>query len=172
MLLPQVILKITIWKLQIQFNISYVILRSLVGIRMSVVCSRLPVACNSHVTHRYSYVIRMLLLCARILSVCTRMPFLCHLYVLVRYLYVTCMYLYVTACHSYVLVCLLPNPKTKKYGTDTVAYKASQLWSMLPTRYKNLPSLDLFKFEIKSWHCSDCPCNICRIFVDGVGFKN
>ena len=26
---------------------------------------------------------------------------------------------------------LLPNPKTKKYGTDTVAYKASQLWSTL-----------------------------------------
>ena len=45
---------------------------------------------------------------------------------------------------------LLPNPKTKKYGTDTVAYKASQLWSTLPTRYKNLPSLDLFKFEIKA----------------------
>ena len=35
---------------------------------------------------------------------------------------------------------LLPNPKTKKYGTDTVAYKASQLWSTLPTRYENLPS--------------------------------
>ena len=29
---------------------------------------------------------------------------------------------------------LLPNPKTKKYGTDTVAYKASQLWSTLPKR--------------------------------------
>ena len=67
---------------------------------------------------------------------------------------------------------LLPNPKTKKYGTDTVAYKASQLWSTLPTRYKNLPSLDLFKCEIKSWNCSDCPCNICRIFVDGVDFVN
>ena len=67
---------------------------------------------------------------------------------------------------------LLPNPKTKKYGTDTVAYKASQLWSTLLTRYKNLPSLDLFKSKIKSWHCSDCPCNICRIFVDGVGFIN
>ena len=37
---------------------------------------------------------------------------------------------------------LLSNPKTKKYGTDTVAYKATQLWSTLPTRYKNLPSLD------------------------------
>ena len=51
---------------------------------------------------------------------------------------------------------LLPNPKTKKYGTETVAYKASQLRSTLPTRYKNLPSLDLFESEIKSWHCSDC----------------
>ena len=61
---------------------------------------------------------------------------------------------------------LLSNPKTKKYGTDTVAYKASQLWSTLPTRYKNLPSLDLFKSEIKTWNCNDCPCNICRIFVD------
>ena len=67
---------------------------------------------------------------------------------------------------------LLPNPKTKKYGTDTVAYKASQLWSTLPTRYKNLSSLDLFKSEIKTWNCNDCPCNICRIFVDGVGFIN
>ena len=65
---------------------------------------------------------------------------------------------------------LLPNPKTKKYGTNTVAYEASQLWSMLLTRYKNIPSLYLFKSEIKNWHCSDCPCNICRIFVDGVGF--
>ena len=67
---------------------------------------------------------------------------------------------------------LLPNPKTKKYGTNTVAYEASQLWRLLLTRYKNLPSLDLFKSEIKNWHCSDCPCNICRIFVDGVGFIN
>ena len=47
-------------------------------------------------------------------------------------------------------VTLLPNPKTKKYGTDTVAYKAAQLWSTLATRYKNLSSLDLFKSEIKN----------------------
>ena len=66
----------------------------------------------------------------------------------------------------------LPNAKTKKCGTDTVAYKVSQLWSTLPARYKNLPSLDLFKSEIKSWHCSDRPCNIYPIFIDGVGIIN
>ena len=67
---------------------------------------------------------------------------------------------------------VLPNPKTKKYGTDMIPWKAAQLWSKLPTRYKNLLLLDLFKSEIKNWHCSDCPCNICRIFVDSVGFIN
>ena len=67
-------------------------------------------------------------------------------------------------------VILLPNPETKKYGTDTMAYKAAQLSVTLPTGYKNSPLLDLFKSEIKSWHCCDCPCNTCRIFVDDVGF--
>ena len=66
----------------------------------------------------------------------------------------------------------MPNPKTEKYGTDIVAYKASELWSTLPTRCKKLPSLDLFKCKIESWTCSDCPCNICWNFVDGVGFVN
>ena len=28
----------------------------------------------------------------------------------------------------------LPNPKNKKYGTDTIAYKAAKIWSMLRTR--------------------------------------
>ena len=69
-------------------------------------------------------------------------------------------------------VIFLPNSETKKYGTDTIAHEAAQLWSTPLTTYKLLPSLDLFKSEIKSWHCSDCPCNTCRVFVDGVGFIN
>ena len=35
-------------------------------------------------------------------------------------------------------VTLLSNPKTKKYGTDMVAYKATQSWSMQLARYGNL----------------------------------
>ena len=42
-------------------------------------------------------------------------------------------------------VAILPNPKTKKSGTDMIAYKAAQLWSTLPRRYYSLRSLDLFK---------------------------
>ena len=67
-------------------------------------------------------------------------------------------------------VTLSPNFKTKNCGTSRIAYKATQLWSTLPTRYKNLSSLDLCKSEINNWHCSNCPCNSCRIFVVELGF--
>ena len=69
-------------------------------------------------------------------------------------------------------VTLLPNPETKIYGTDMVTYRATQIWSMLPVSYKHLPSLYLFRSEIKSRYCSDCPRNICGIFVAGVDFIN
>ena len=58
-------------------------------------------------------------------------------------------------------VTLLPNPKAKACGTNVVAYKAAQCYSMLQANYKNLPLLDLFKYETRNWHCSGCPCNIC-----------
>ena len=44
---------------------------------------------------------------------------------------------------------VLPNPKNNKYVTDTIAYKAAQLWSTQPATYKNLQLLDLFQSEIK-----------------------
>ena len=69
-------------------------------------------------------------------------------------------------------VTLLPNPKIKKYDTGKLAYKANQLWSTLPKRYKNLSLLDLFKSEMKNWNRSDCSCSICRKCIDGVGFIN
>ena len=40
-------------------------------------------------------------------------------------------------------VTFVSDPKTKKYGTDAVIYKAAQILSILLTLYKNLPSSDL-----------------------------
>ena len=33
--------------------------------------------------------------------------------------------------------------KTIRYGTETVAYKAAQLWELLPYDIKNFPTLNL-----------------------------
>ena len=49
-------------------------------------------------------------------------------------------------------VILLQNLKTEKNGAYMVAYKAAQLRSTLPARYKNLSTLVLFKSQIKTWH--------------------
>ena len=45
---------------------------------------------------------------------------------------------------------LLPNRKTKKESTDTVAFKSARLWSMLLTKYNDFSSVYLFKSEMKN----------------------
>ena len=59
----------------IQFNISYVLLKS---------C-----ACHLYIIHMLIVCTRMSLVCARIFSVCTSMSFICHSFVLACYLQVT-----------------------------------------------------------------------------------
>ena len=52
------------------------------------------------------------------------------------------------------------NPRTKKFGLDSIAYRASQLWKNVPEEIRNSASLLIFKESIKkvplvssSWHC-------------------
>ena len=124
MILPQKNLKIRSEssKSLIQFNISSVIFKSFVCnlyvIRMSIVCTLIPLVYHSYDTPMYLYVIHMLFLCVHKSSLCTCMPFVCHSYLLICQSYVTRMYSYLTrmslvctrmspVCHSHVLVCHL-----------------------------------------------------------------
>ena len=43
------------------------------------------------------------------------------------------------------------NVKTSIYGTETVTYKSSQLWNLVPPEIKNKDSLAQFKYGIKKW---------------------
>ena len=95
MFLQQTILKITISRSFIRFNISYVI-------HMSFACHlHAPVfylylrVSHSYVSRMEWYVICMSLLCTRMSLVCTCMSSVCQQYVLVCHQYVTCMYSYV-----------------------------------------------------------------------------
>ena len=66
-------------------------------------------------------------------------------------------------------VTLLPNPETKKYGTDTVGYKAAQTWRMLPSRYNFF-----FHFNIylnPEWK-TGIVVTVPAIFVDGVASEH
>ena len=41
------------------------------------------------------------------------------------------------------------NPRTKTFGLDSIAYRASQLWKNVPEEIRNSTSLPMFKKKIK-----------------------
>ena len=62
------------------------------------------------------------------------------------------------------------NPQTVRFGLDSIAYRASQLWQQLPLSIRESRSLALFKEKIKTWQCTSCPCRSCQLFVANVGY--
>ena len=62
------------------------------------------------------------------------------------------------------------NVKTSIYGTETVTYKSSQLWNLVPSEIKNKDSLAQFKYGIKEWICTNCPCRLCKTYITELGF--
>ena len=47
------------------------------------------------------------------------------------------------------------------------------VWNtMLPDNLKECESLDEFKSSIKSWTPDNCVCELCKTYVDGLGYTN
>ena len=59
---------------------------------------------------------------------------------------------------------------TTKYGTETVSYLGPKLWKSLPNEYKDSASLEIFKRKIKNWKGENCPCRLCKTYIQGLGF--
>ena len=62
------------------------------------------------------------------------------------------------------------NPRTKRFGLDCIAYRASQLWKNVPVEIRNSNSLTVFKEKIKKVPLIPCSCNCCRKYIHHVGF--
>ena len=61
------------------------------------------------------------------------------------------------------------NNRTVNHGTETLAYLGPKIWSLIPEDWKQL-SLSKFSKKIKTWRTNDCPCRICKLYIQGVGF--
>ena len=62
------------------------------------------------------------------------------------------------------------NLKTVYYGTKTIPVLRPKLRVTLPDKYKNSTSLKEFKSEIKNWVALNCPCCLCKTYIQNVGF--
>ena len=62
--------------------------------------------------------------------------------------------------------------KTIRYSTETVTYKAAQLWELFPYDIKNSPILIEFKDRIKTWSPDNCPCRLCKTHLKNIGYND
>ena len=64
------------------------------------------------------------------------------------------------------------NPRSVRYGTETLRSLGPKIWNLLPNEIKNSQSLAIFKTKIKSWTPTSCPCRLCKLYLPGLGFYN
>ena len=69
-------------------------------------------------------------------------------------------------CHDF----MRPNPKTVRWGTESLTNLGPIIWDIVPTDIKSLPTLHSFKQRIKRWDPQNCPCRLCKVYVRDLGF--
>ena len=62
------------------------------------------------------------------------------------------------------------NPKSVRFGNETLRTLGPKIWNIIPPNIKNSASLNAFKENIKKWTPTDCPCRICKCYIQGIGF--
>ena len=64
-----------------------------------------------------------------------------------------------------------PNVESEHNGKESIRYFGPLVWDyMLPNDLKSIKSLEKFKIEIKKWVPENCPCNLCKVYIAGVGY--
>ena len=61
----------------------------------------------------------------------------------------------------------IPFVQTVYHGTKSISPK---IWDIVPAEMKNAISLNSFKAQIKKWLPFNCPCRLCKPYINGVGF--
>ena len=57
------------------------------------------------------------------------------------------------------------NIRTVRYGTETVAFVGSRIWTNISNELKESTSLNEFKSKIKIWKPENCPCKLYKIYL-------
>ena len=63
-----------------------------------------------------------------------------------------------------------PRINTVYHGTESISNLWPKIWDLVPSNLTEISDLDKFKKAIKQWKPEDCPCRLCKVFVQNVGF--
>ena len=62
------------------------------------------------------------------------------------------------------------NVRSAFNGTESASFLGPKIWDIVPRELKQLEIVNVFKREIKKWKPVDCPCRLCRPYIQNVGF--
>ena len=55
-------------------------------------------------------------------------------------------------------------------GTESLLFLGPKIWELVPEDAKQSGILEDFKNKIKKWVPSRCPCTLCRVYLQNIGF--
>ena len=63
-----------------------------------------------------------------------------------------------------------PLVKSVYHGNDSVSFLGPKIWVMIPDDCKDIDILNIFKNKFKKWKAENCPCRLCKICINNIGF--
>ena len=75
-----------------------------------------------------------------------------------------------TILETHPILLLVARRKAVRYGWESLSYLGPRLWNILPDEYKKTQSVKDFKAKIRTWVPENCPCRLCKIYIQHVGF--
>ena len=64
----------------------------------------------------------------------------------------------------------VPIVKFVHKGLESFSYSGPKFWELLLFKIKETETLLQFKDKIKEWNPQNCPCRLCEIYIQNVGF--
>ena len=64
----------------------------------------------------------------------------------------------------------VPPLRTVYHGSESITFLGPKIWIIVPDNLKNVNSTEVFKIQIKKWKPKNCPCRLCKVYVQNVSF--
>ena len=64
----------------------------------------------------------------------------------------------------------IPPIRTVYHGPESISFLGPKIRNILPNMLNNVNSIEAFKMKIKKWKPENCPCRLCKVYVQNIGF--
>ena len=64
----------------------------------------------------------------------------------------------------------IPSICSVYHSSESIYFLGPKMWNIPQYEIKRQTPLNSFKKSVKKWKSQDCPCRLCKVYINGVGF--